>query len=69
MSRLVMCVMSEGTATELSRTCEWDHLPEPEDPVERVLRTHVAPVTGLEEEVARILSGSSSGVSEESERG
>jgi hypothetical protein len=37
--------MSDGTATE------------PVDFVEHVVRTHMAPVTGLEEEVALILSG------------
>ena len=47
MSELVICVMTDGTATEA----------ELEDVVELVLRTHVAPVTGLEEEVAAILGG------------
>ena len=47
MSELVIGVMTDGTATE----------PELKDVVELVVRTHVAPVTGLEEEVALILFG------------
>ena len=47
MSELVIGVMTDGTAT----------VGELEDVVELVLRTHVAPVTGLEEEVAAILGG------------
>ena len=51
MSELVICVMTDGTATEA----------ELEDVVELVVRTHMAPVTGLEEEVALILCGEGEG--------
>jgi hypothetical protein len=57
MSHRVTLLMSDHTATGQYRPSERDRLAEPVDAVVRVLRTHIAPVTGLEEEVALILFG------------
>jgi hypothetical protein len=47
--------MSDGAATGPDQACKRDRLSQPVDVVAQVVRTHMAPVTGLEEEVARIL--------------
>jgi hypothetical protein len=49
--------MSDATPTEPDQPSDRDRLCSTMDAVERVLRTHVAPVTGFEEEVALLLAG------------
>jgi hypothetical protein len=60
--------MSDRTATAPRQASRRDRLSESADVIERVLLTHLAPVTGLEEEVALILRGCT-GDSEDRERG
>jgi hypothetical protein len=51
-----MC-MNSRTAPEAAEPRDRARAAGPEDPIERVLKTHIAPVTGLEREVALILFG------------